>query len=239
VRTQTFFSSMAGIAAAAVVAGSANATFVEFYQFKTQPVADGSGIDLDTYMLYARFNGATDTVLNTSNFHRTDSNVTSMFYHKDTSQPGGIASLSTSNGSWNPAIGTTANRGFDSFLTIGAVSNSSNTTIADSSWGSTSWNRPDVPNGLNVGWSTATSTSTVGRVPGSGDRIVRLGQFAIARHSYAGVWNMKIGYNSGVSGAAMEYAESTFSLGVAPVPVPGAAALLGLAGMVASRRRRN
>jgi hypothetical protein len=244
-RNKTFISSMVGVAAAVAVAGSANATFVEYYTVKTQPTADGSGINLDVYVLYARFNGGTDTVLNAFNFNRTDSNVTNMFYHKDDAS-GNSGVLQTANGTWNPTItgSTTLHRPFDSYLTIGGLPTSSNGTGADPKWGNPlSWNRPDVPNNQNVGWfdPNPSGGSIAGRVGQAGNLVdsTRLGQFSIARNSYAGVWTLKIGYNSGVPGAPVSFGQSTFSIGVAPVPAPGAAALIGLAGLIGARRRRD
>ncbi len=221
---------------AAAVSSVSSATFVEYYTVKSQ-VSD-AGIALDVYVLYARFNGATDTVLNAFNFNRTDSNVTNMFYHKDNSSS--ASTLSTAFGTWNPALtgSATLNRPFDSYLTIGGLPTGLNGTSADPSWGNPlSWNRPDVPNNQNAGW-FAPGGSIAGRVGQAGNLAdsTRLGQFSIARDSFAGVWNMKIGYNNGVAGSAVQFAESTFSIGVA-VPAPGAIALLGLAGLTGRRRR--
>ena len=222
---------------AAAVSSVSSATFVEYYTVKTQ-VTD-AGIALDVYVLYARFNGATDTVLNAFNFNRTDSNVTNMFYHKDNAS-GNTGVLQTAFGTWNPALtgSATLNRPYDSYLTIGGLPTALNGTSADPSWGNpASWNRPDVPNGQNAGW-FAPGGSIAGRVGQAGNLAdsTRLGQFSIARDSDAGVWNMKIGYNNGVAGSAVQFAESTFSIGVA-VPAPGAIALLGLAGLTGRRRR--
>ena len=61
---------------------------------------------------------------------------------------------------------------------------------------------------------------------------VRIGQFVVDAGANGGVWNLKIGYNSGVAGAAVQFAETTFNL-----PTPGALALLGLAGLAGRRRR--
>jgi len=224
---------------AAAVSSVSSATFVEYYTVKTQPTADASGINVDVYVLYARFNGATDTVLNAFNFNRTDSNVTNMFYHKDNSS-GNTGVLQTAFGTWNPALtgGAATNRPYDSYLTIGGLPTALNGTSADPSWGNPlSWNRPDVPNNQNAGW-FAPGGSIAGRVGQAGNLAdsTRLGQFSIARDSYAGVWNMKLGYNNGVAGSAVQFAESTFSIGVA-VPAPGAIALLGLAGLTGRRRR--
>ena len=223
---------------AAAVSSVSSATFVEYYTVKSQVTDAGTGTALDVYVLYARFNGATDTVLNAFNFNRIGSNVTNMFYHKDNSTSASV--LSTAFGTWNPAVtgNATANRPYDSYLTIGGLPTALNGTSADPSWGNPlSWNRPDVPNNQNAGW-FAPGGSIAGRVGQAGNLAdsTRLGQFSIARDSYAGVWNMKLGYNNGVAGSAVQFAESTFSIGVA-VPAPGAIALLGLAGLTGRRRR--
>ena len=220
---------------AAAVSSVSSATFVEYYTVKSQ-VSD-AGIALDVYVLYARFNGATDTVLNAFNFNRIGSNVTNMFYHKDNAS-GNTGALQTAFGTWNPALtgSATLNRPYDSYLTIGGLPTALNGTSADPSWGNpASWNRPDVPNGQNAGW-FAPGGSIAGRVGQAGNLAdsTRLGQFSIARDSDAGVWNMKIGYNNGVAGSAVQFAESTFAIGV---PAPGAIALLGLAGLTGRRRR--
>ncbi|RLS89053.1 MAG: hypothetical protein DWI09_05070 [Planctomycetota bacterium] len=219
---------------AAAVSSVSSATFVEFYTVKSQ-VSD-AGIALDVYVLYARFNGATDTVLNAFNFNRTDASQTNMFFHKDNAS-GNTSVLQTAFGTWNPALtGGNLNRPYDSYLTIGGLPTATNGTSADPSWGNPlSWNRPDVPNGQNAGW-FAPGGSIAGRVGQAGNLAdsTRLGQFSIARDSDAGVWNMKIGYNNGVAGSAVQFAESTFAIGV---PAPGAIALLGLAGLTGRRRR--
>ena len=114
------------------VGGSAHATFVEYYTVKSQ-VSD-AGISLDVYLLYARFNGGTDTVVNAFNFNRTDSNLTNMFYHKDNSS-GNSGALQTAFGTWNPALtgSLTLNRPYDSYLTIGGLPSATNSTSADPS----------------------------------------------------------------------------------------------------------
>jgi len=228
---------LTALALAAAVSSVSSATFVEFYTVKTQ--STNSGISLDVYTLYARFNGATDTVLNAFNFNRTDGSATNLFYHKDNAYlNSGV--LMKEYGTWNPAQtgSITLNRPFDSYLTIGGLASPTNTTNADPSWvGTDSWNRPDVPNGLNVGWFNSNPPSNAGRV-GINNNLadsVRLGQFVMDRDAAASTWNLKIGYNSGVAGAPVQFAESTFVLGV--IPAPGAIALLGLAGLVGRRRR--
>jgi hypothetical protein len=228
---------LTALALAAAVSSVASATFVEFYTVKTQ--TSNSGIDLDVYVLYARFNGATDTVLNAFNFNRTDASATNLFYHKDNASYNSGA-LMKEYGTWNPAQtgSATLNRPFDSHLMIGGLATGTNSTNADPSWtGAASWNRPDVPNGANVGWFNSNPPNLQGRVGGTGNTSdsVRLGQFVMDRDAAAAVFNLKIGYNNGVAGSPVQFAESTFTVGV--IPAPGAIALLGLAGLAGRRRR--
>jgi len=224
---------VASMALAAAVSSVASASFVSYVVTKTQ--TSNSGINLDVYTLFARFNGATDTVLNAFNFNRVDGSATNIFYHKDqASYNSGV--LMKEFGTWNPAQtgSITLNRPFDSHLMIGGVASATNATNADPSWGGASWNRPDVPNGLNVGWFNSNPPNLQGRVGQAGNTAtdVRLGQFVVDRDANGGTWNLKIGYNSGVSGAPVQFAETTFNL-----PAPGALALLGLAGLAGRRRR--
>ena len=223
---------LAGLA----LAGSASASFVEFYTVKTQVTHVPTNTLLDIYKIYARFNGPTDTILNAFNLNGLAGATMNGFYHQDNASSASV--LSTAFGTWNPALtgSATLNRPYDSYLTIGGLPSATNGTSADPSWGNPlSWNRPDVPNGQNAGW-FAPGGSIAGRVGQAGNLAdsTRLGQFSIARDSYAGVWNMKLGYNNGVAGSAVQFAESTFAIGV---PAPGAIALLGLAGLTGRRRR--
>ena len=232
----------AAFALAAAVTSASSATFVQFYTVKTQTV--NSGVNLDVYMLFARFNGATDTVVNAFNFNRVDSSTTNIFYHKDNADSNG-GSLMKEFGTWNPSqTGSVLNnRPFDSWLTIGGSTGGTNTTNADPSWPAAggSWARPDVPNGANVGWFNSNPPNLQGRVGASftsgtntvttASDSVRLGQFVIDRDADGGTWNLKVGYTDGVS-TSVQFAENTFNL-----PAPGALALLGLAGLAGRRRR--
>ena len=223
------------LALTAAVASSASATFVSYVVTKNQ--TSNSGVNLDVYTVWARFNGATDTVLNAFNFNRVDGTATNMFYHRDLNSTSSNV-LTKTAGTWNPAqVGSaTNNRPFDSYLTIGGNPTGTNSTNADPSWPAAggSWNRPDVPTGLNAGWFNSNPPNLQGRVGSAGNTAtdVRLGQFSVDRDANGGTWNLKIGYNSGVPGAPVQFAETTFNL-----PAPGAVALLGLAGLVGRRRR--
>ena len=159
------------------------------------------------------------------------------FWHRDLNSENSNV-LTQSSGTWNPSQtgSATNNRPFDSYLTIGGNTGGTNSTNADPSWPAAggSWNRPDVPTGLNAGWFNSNPPNLQGRVGSVGNTAtdVRLGQFSVDRDANGGTWNLKIGYNSGVSGAPVQFAETTFSL-----PAPGAMALLGLAGLAGRRRR--
>jgi len=226
---------VASMALAAAVSSAASATFVQYVVVKTSTT--NSGQALDVYNVFARFNGATDTLLNAFNFNRVDGSATNMFYHKDNSDyNGGV--LTTSYGTWAPQLTGSAslNRPFDSFLVIGGNAGATNATNADPSWPAAGggWNRADLPNGFNIGWFNSSPPNLQGRVgqPGNTATDVRVGQFVVGAGVDGGTWNLKIGYNSGVSGAPVQFAETTFSL-----PAPGAIALLGLAGLAGRRRR--
>jgi hypothetical protein len=235
--------SLAGLA----VAGSASATFVSFVVVTTQNTT--GGVLLDRHQVFARFDGATDTVLNVFNLAYVGSSTAAdpyaQFYHKDNSDySGGI--LGKQYGTWAPTLtgSATLNRPFDSFLTIGGTATTTNTTNADPSWNSggsgshagaaSGWSRPDLVNSGTIGWFNSAPPNNQGRVgvaPNTATDVL-MGQFVIDRDANGGTWSLTIGYNNGVAGSAVQFATSTFSL-----PAPGAIALLGLAGLAGRRRR--
>jgi hypothetical protein len=224
---------IAAFALAAAVTSVSSASFVDYVVTKTQ--TSNSGVDLDVYTLWARFDGATDTIVNAFNFNRLDGSATNMFYHKDNADYNSGA-LTKAFGTWNPSQtgSATMNRPFDSYVTIGGQALGTNSTNADPSWGAAlSWTRPDVPNGANVGWFNSNPPNLQGRVGVGANTAtdVRLGQFVVDRNANGGTWNLKIGYTDGVT-TTVQFAETSFSL-----PAPGAVALLGLAGLAGRRRR--
>lgn len=220
------------LALATSVASSASATLVELYSTKTQVTS--SGIALDVYTVFARFNGATDTVLNAFNLDRiAGSGPTNLFYHRDTaSYNGGV--LSKAYGTWDPRR-TIASGGvfIDSYATIGGLPGLGNTT--QGSWSPTppGWDRPDIPIG-GAAWSNGSPANLQGRVGSSGNTAdsVRLGQFVVDRDASGGVWSLTVAYNSGVAGAPMQLGVGNFSL-----PTPATLTLLGVLGLVRQRRR--
>jgi hypothetical protein len=230
------------------VSGVASAAFTGYTVVATN--VTNSGQNLTRYELFANFNGATDTVLNVFNFQAQGGwgahlDAASGFWHKDNSDySGGI--LGQAYGTWAPQLtgSVTANRPFDSFLLIGGAPTSTNSSSADPSWGlagagAAGWGVAQIPvanltNANTLGWFNSSPPNLQGRVGQAGNTAtdVRVGQFVVGAGVDGGTWNLKIGYNSGVSGAPVQFAETTFSL-----PAPGAIALLGLAGLAGRRRR--
>ena len=225
------------LAVAACASSIANGAFVEFYTVKATVTHTGLGAtgSFDTYKIYARFNGPTDTILNAFNLNGLAGAPMAAFYHKDNASSNS-GSLMTAFGTWNPALtgSATLNRPYDSYLTIGGIASATNGTSADPSWGSPlSWNRPDIPNNVNAGW-FAPGGSIAGRVGQAGNTAdsVILGSFSVARGTTFGDgYSITIGYNSGIAGAPVQFANGSF------LPAPGAIALLGLAGLTGRRRR--
>jgi MYXO-CTERM domain-containing protein len=222
-------------ALAAAVTSVSSANFVSYVVTKTSTT--NSGVALDVYTLWARFDGPTDTILNAFNFNRVDGSAGNMFYHKDNaSYNSGV--LQQEFGTWNPSQtgNAAANRPFDSYLTIGNQAVGTNPTQADPSWPSAggSWDRADLPSGFNIGWFNPNPPNFQGRVGVGANTAtdVRLGQFVVDAGADGGTWSLRVGYNSGVQGAPVQFGDGSFSL-----PAPGALALLGLAGLAGRRRR--
>ena len=232
-----------GIAALAV-ASTTSATFVDLVVTSTS--ATNSGVSLSVYTVWARFNGATDTLLNCYNFGAVGGSSMNGFWHKDNAYyNSGV--LMQEYGTWNPAQSgsITLNRPFDSFLTIGGQATGTNSTNADPSWNSggtgtgagdaRSWNRPDLPNNGTIGWFNSNPPNIQGRVGQAGNTAtdVRIGQFVLSANDAAPrTYQLTGGYNNGVAGSQVQFFTDTFSL-----PTPGAIALLGFAGLAGRRRR--
>jgi hypothetical protein len=191
---------------AAGIAGSAPATFTHYST--TREVSGG----LVKYTLYGNFSGPTDTVLNGFHFARLAGSA--MFHHADALN-GGIDS--TVAGSWNPQF-VLVPGAMDSYVCIGGGEGfaSGNSTAADPDWGAAGFNtaQPIYGNGetSGPGWFNQNRTNLQGRVNASGQ--VKLGQFviALADEAVGGTYRLKLGYNDGIPGSAVQFADSTFVL---------------------------
>ncbi|MFZ9882000.1 MAG: hypothetical protein ACO3QC_11420 [Phycisphaerales bacterium] len=213
--------------AALAVAGSASAAFTGYSVTNA-----GSVGGLTKWVLYANFNGATDTVLNAFHFNKTVGGGSPVFHHADAIS-GGIDS--TVAGTWNPQF-VLAPGAMDSYVCIGGGEGfaSGNSTNADPDWGGAGFNQAQVPF-LAAGTTTAGAGWFNGNPPNqqglqSGGQ-VKLGQFVIGSSDPSATLFLKIGYNNG-AGGTVQFGEGTFT-----IPAPGAIALLGLAGLAGRRRR--
>jgi hypothetical protein len=211
--------------AAAMVGGvvlerETEATFTGFVV--TSAVLTNSGQSLRVYTVYARFNGPTDTLIRAFNLGSTNGTPSlTGFWHKDNaSYNSGV--LSQEFGTWNPSQtgSNTANRPFDSYLTVGGVASSTNTTNAESSWtfggnaDARGWNRPDLPNNGTLAWFSDLPNlqGRVGIAPNTATD-VRVGQFVLsASDTAARILTLTIGYNDGLPGTGGQFATSTFTL---------------------------
>jgi len=239
-----------GTSLACATASNASANFVGFYV--TAYNAYTEGLDLTVYTLTARFDGDSDTVFRALNLNAAYSPWMFDFWHKDNATMDLSGSpMSQTDGTWDPTRtgSNTLNRPFDSYLTIGGIASSGNSTRAasndlgssqllDSSWGGSM-----LP---STGFSWRTSNdSAQGRVGNSAGVLgtdVRLGQFVLSTGHAARTYSLSILYNGGEDLAIDEsngtLATGTFTLGGDAVPAPGAMSLLAVAGLAARRDRR-
>jgi hypothetical protein len=226
------------VAVGLAVTGSASATFTSLVV--TSANTTNSGQALTVYTVVARFNGPTDTLLNVFNFGiagNSTSAALSGFWHKDLNSTASNT-LTQAYGTWSPARtgSATLNRPVDSYLTIGNQAVGTNTTNADPSWPTPlGWDRPDLPGNGTIGWFNSNPPNFQGRVGVGANTAtdVRIGQFVLSQgDATLRTYVITLGYNDGVAGNPVQFATSQFTL-----PAPGAAALLGLAGLIGRRRR--
>ncbi len=188
--------------AAAAVAGLAvsalaSAAFVNYVVVST-PITTGTGAGLTRYEVFARFNGATDTVLNVFNFQAqggwvAHTDAAAGFWHKDNSDySGGV--LGQAYGTWAPQLvgSATANRPFDSFLLIGGNPLGTNSTSSDRSWNMaganpSGWSMAQLPLANDLGWFNSSPPSSQGRVGVTPNTAtdVKLGQFMLSTNDSA------------------------------------------------------
>lgn len=237
------------VAGASLLVGSAaQASFVSYVV--SSQTTSLNGQSLVVYTLAARFTGYHDTVF--AAFGLTSSNPDWLggFWHKD--NHGNAATnglLSQTNGTWDPSKtgSATNNRPFDSYLTIGSVARSGNSTSSFGVWADANndmianWARPDLPNNYGLfGWVNKDSDNgqgTVGNSPGLPTTDVRLGQFVLSEGHQARTLSLTIKYGNEYSlSDDYQFVTGEFTLGV--IPAPGAIALLALSGFISRSRRR-
>jgi hypothetical protein len=221
------------IASAAVlsVASAASAAFVGF------EVESSTIGTLRKNVVYARFSGPTDTVLNAFHLNKTIGGGNPVFHHADAIS-GGVDS--TVAGTWNPQF-VLAPGAMDSYVCIGGGEGfaSGNTTNADPDFGAAGFNQAQIPflgapgNTTNgPGWFNSNPPNLQGRVDAQGR--VKLAQFVLGAADGPIDLFLRVGYNNGQAGT-VQFAEGTFTINF--IPAPGALALIGLAGASRARRR--
>jgi hypothetical protein len=247
-------SALIGAPLSLATAQSATAGFVGFEV--TSTATTHAGQSLVVYTVAARFDGPTDTVYRA--FDLTTSNAAWLygFWHKDhNSDDLSDPVLSQSNGTWDPTRtgSSSSNRPYDSYLTIGGIANSSNTTrdryddILSAQVMSPGWDRASLPWGSDFEWYNSQGGNSQGRVgqsPGLPSTDVRIGQFVLSAGHAPRTFSLSLKFNAGDwfdrdgdgQGDAMQVATGSFTLGI---PAPGAIALLGLAGLASRSRRRD
>ena len=193
-----------------VLTAAASAGFVGIYGDSYQS-GDFAVIDV-----YAQFDTTDDVVLNVFDTAIANSNGAS-FHHSDVI-PGG---------SWNPFL-------VDSSFG-GQFSNS--WTTPDPNWGDDGFNQAGIP--ADAGWFNNNPPNLAGQAQDLGDGIIGtwLGRFVIELPSAPVNLNFagSLTFNQGLG---TDPNQPSFDASIAYVPAPGALALLGLAGLAGSRRRR-
>jgi hypothetical protein len=224
-RMKTMKHSLAGMIAAGCLGSSAGAVFVQYFVTSTTTTLGGQ--PLVVYRVFASFNGPTDTVLNCFNLEGLNGTTLGDFWHKDNaSYNSGV--LQREFGTWNPSQtgSNTLNRPFDSYLTVGSIASTTNTTNADPSWtaggnaDARSWNRPDLPNNGTLGWFNSNPPNLQGRVGISGNTAtdVLVGQFVLSQGHCIKSFRLTLGYNNGVAGSSVQFGTGFFDLGSPGAP---------------------
>jgi len=210
---------VAGVALAAAATYSACATFTTFV-VTSNVVSISDGYNTSFFRVYtvaARFNGPTDAILNCDNFRSLSGDAAlAGFFHRDNVTGGGITQGS---GTWNPAsTGSTTNRAFDSYLTIGPEASAGVSISPDSEWTSggnadaRSWNRPDLPNNTFIGYYPNNGAVGPGSSPGLPSTDIRIGQFVVSTgDNTVRTFRMTLIYTNGAYGN-VQTAISSFTL---------------------------
>jgi subtilisin-like proprotein convertase family protein len=208
--TKSSRSFIAAVALTGLAATHADAAFLNYLVVSSSVPST----TLVKYELYAVFNGPTDTVVNAFHLNRAVGSQNPSFHHNDLSN--GSAD-STVAGTWNPVFATSATAP-DSCVMIGGSLGiaSGNSTINDPDWGAAGWNQAQVPflavgvTSAGAGWFNGNPPNFQGRVDVNGR--VKLAQFILGAGEGANLF-LKVGFNSGVPGAPVQFGQGVFPLG--------------------------
>ena len=194
---------------------SALAGFAGSLTLAAVATAGFTGLSVDdlgggVFRLYADFDDMGDTVVNVFN-----SNISNAdgWFHDD-----------VAGGTWLPLGAGGAN---DSYVTIGAEPSFTNSTTLDPNFDNITAGQTSL--GVNAGWFNGNPPNNQGNA-GVGMRVL------LAQFSGDGVTSgdLELTYTTADGNTVFGGGDFTTN----PVPAPGALALLGLAGLAGTRRRR-
>ena len=201
--------------------------------------------------VYADFTGAYDKLVN----HYGNSSSTSLVRSSLNGTADGIAFAQAGGSSWLPSAAANG-YGWDSFVTIGARTQSDAASVVSADpyfTNASTAGATTVAGGNNLqgsfvgaGWYTGSPTGSQVFAGTYTDLRIMLGRFVVETTDlsatdavtlrYKGNLSMRVGGTSAGSGTILQSAvDQTFTYGF--VPAPGAAVLLGAAGLLARRRR--
>jgi len=210
-RTQTFISSMVGVAAAVAVAGSAAQAGLTWHGYTYDQQQAQRSLIVGSFGTFASESADDDAAYGAATF-------TNAAYPGSSVTFSGLTLSGPNENSWSVTGTTTSFGEYASFSTAGfyfTVTGSQQVTIATGQYAQWSlYGGPDYD-----------SLSLIGELPNSSPANSQTFDLSAGEYWFYGDATAGSGY----SGLMMSFT----------VPAPGAAALVGLAGLVATRRRRN
>ncbi len=217
--TRTF---IIGSTTALLLSGAASAEFIDF-----DGIVSTNSQGNTVVQMYGVYDNSDAVALNIFN---ADIGTPDGFIHNDVQAAAG--------GTWNPTasldIPGFSDSGNDSYVTIGygvGTEAATNSSTLDPGFGSGIGGT--IP--VNAGWfngnpvNEQTVSAFAGGVDGIVGYAVMIGQFVFSGDIF--VFNAEMAANTGAG------TEVSFGAGAFQIPAPGALALLGLAGLVARKRR--
>ncbi len=220
---------LAGLTGSLLFAGSASAAFVG-WDAKTYIVESG-GNTFQVLDIYGTFDAPTSVVnvfqVKVSYKDSNGNAVSPLFHHSD-----------IAGGSWAPQFVT--NAAIDTFLSIGMSTGFTSPVQADPNFGPLGFNNGGQVIPAQAGWFNSNPPTNVGATAFDEDfglQSVFVGRFVIKGGFEDVTMNWFARQTSGTAqNPDQEGGEGSFTFAV--VPAPGAIALLGLAGLAGTRRRR-
>lgn len=216
---------LAAALAAASIASESQGAFVGLALHWT-PVTIG-GVNFLRWTIAAQFDGPTDTVLAVTDLATTGGPASYSVHADAIAVAAGGAVPTNIAGTWNPraVLSDAGLAAADSYVTIGGVAGSGNSTQPDADWLAggdadlRGWDRPDLPNNGAIGWFNAAPSNLQGRVgnsPGLASHEVRLMEVTRLCGFGLPIVAVTLSYTDGQPGSAVQVATAGIPLGGAP-----------------------